>query len=128
MRRPVEFVDFPQSLSEMHQWGPYRAVVRQVIDADTFDVLLDLGFSCYVYQTIRLYGVDAPERHTAAGKVAQAWLRQQMPIGTCVLVTPFKDATTFGRYVATVTVVLDGRVVDVATALVNAGHAVRMDR
>jgi len=130
MRRPAEFSDFPTRLEadSLFGWGPYRAVVRKVIDGDTLDVLLDLGFQCYAYQTLRLRGVNAPERNTLAGRVAQTWLREQLPEGTPVVVTPFKDATTFGRYVADVRMLTEQGVVEVATALLDAGHATRMTR
>lgn len=130
MRRPSEFVDFPPALQEgaMHGWGPYRAVVRQVVDGDTLDVLVDLGFQCYAYQTLRLHGVNAPERYTEAGRAAQGFLRGLLPPGTPVMITPHKDATTFGRYVAVVECLIEGALANVAAVLLEVGHAVRSAR
>ena len=53
----------------------YKAQVRQVIDADTIDVLIDLGFGVHTMQRLRLYGIDAPEMRTEAGKVAKEYVK-----------------------------------------------------
>ena len=49
----------------------YRGEVKSVIDADTIDVLVDLGFGVHTMQRLRLYGIDAPEMKTEAGKIAK---------------------------------------------------------
>ncbi len=38
--------------------------ILKVIDGDTVDVLIDLGFKIYITQRIRLVGIDAPETRT----------------------------------------------------------------
>jgi endonuclease YncB( thermonuclease family) len=53
----------------------YRAQVKQVIDADTIDVLIDLGFGVHTMQRLRLYGIDAPEMRTEAGKIAKEYVK-----------------------------------------------------
>ena len=42
----------------------YNAKLIRVIDGDTIDALIDLGFSVWVKKRIRLYGIDAPETRT----------------------------------------------------------------
>ena len=43
----------------------YSAKVRRVVDGDTVDVDIDLGFGIiYANQRIRLYGIDTPESRT----------------------------------------------------------------
>lgn len=42
----------------------YRATVLRVVDGDTIDVLLDLGFGVSLKERIRFYGVNAPESRT----------------------------------------------------------------
>lgn len=42
----------------------YNAVVTRVIDGDTLDVEIDLGFKVYHRTRIRLYGIDTPETRT----------------------------------------------------------------
>ena len=39
----------------------YKAHIDRVIDGDTFDVTVDLGFRITTYQRLRLVGVDTPE-------------------------------------------------------------------
>jgi micrococcal nuclease len=42
----------------------YKAEVRRVVDGDTFDILIDLGFDTYRHGRVRLYGIDTPETRT----------------------------------------------------------------
>lgn len=42
----------------------YNAQVIRVIDGDTFEVKIDLGFHISIVEKIRLYGVDTPEIRT----------------------------------------------------------------
>ena len=53
----------------------YKAQVKSVIDADTIDVLIDLGFGVHTMQRLRLYGIDAPEMKTEAGKIAKEYVK-----------------------------------------------------
>lgn len=39
----------------------YQGRVLRVVDGDTLDVLVDLGFKTYRKMRLRLYGVDTPE-------------------------------------------------------------------
>lgn len=40
----------------------YSAKVVKVIDGDTIDCLVDLGFNVLVKERFRLYGIDTPEK------------------------------------------------------------------
>jgi micrococcal nuclease len=42
----------------------YNASLLRVVDGDTVDALIDLGFSVWVKKRIRLYKIDAPETRT----------------------------------------------------------------
>lgn len=42
----------------------YKAKVIKVVDGDTCDVCIDLGFDIHVKQRIRFYGIDTPETRT----------------------------------------------------------------
>jgi len=43
----------------------YRVEVTRVVDGDTVDVDIDLGFGmCYKKQRVRLMGIDTPESRT----------------------------------------------------------------
>ena len=39
----------------------YRAKLIRIIDGDTLEAVIDLGFEIGTRKTIRLYGIDAPE-------------------------------------------------------------------
>ena len=42
----------------------YNASLLRVVDGDTVDALIDLGFSVWAKKSIRLYKIDAPETRT----------------------------------------------------------------
>jgi micrococcal nuclease len=42
----------------------YRATVVRVVDGDTVDVMLELGFNVSLKERVRLYGINAPESRT----------------------------------------------------------------
>ena len=42
----------------------YRAKVLRVVDGDTVDVMLELGFNVSLKERVRLYGIDAYESRT----------------------------------------------------------------
>lgn len=42
----------------------YNAEVKKVIDGDTFDIIIDLGFDTFRKGRVRLYGVNTPESRT----------------------------------------------------------------
>jgi micrococcal nuclease len=42
----------------------YKASIIKVVDGDTVDALIDLGFDTHVKRRIRLYGINAPESRT----------------------------------------------------------------
>lgn len=42
----------------------YNAVADRVVDGDTVDALIDLGFNVWIKKRIRLHGIDAPESRT----------------------------------------------------------------
>jgi micrococcal nuclease len=52
----------------------YKAELIRVVDGDTVDLIIDLGFDTSRKERFRLYGIDAPEMNTAEGKAAKAWL------------------------------------------------------
>ena len=42
----------------------YSAKVLNVVDGDTFDCMVDLGFSVHLKARVRLYGLNTPESRT----------------------------------------------------------------
>ena len=58
----------------------YKAKIHRIIDGDTVDVTIDLGFEMTTKQRVRLYGINTPETRTrdleekARGKAAKSRL------------------------------------------------------
>ena len=42
----------------------YEAKVIKIVDGDTIDALIDIGFSVWVKKRIRFYGINTPESRT----------------------------------------------------------------
>lgn len=42
----------------------YNAEVKKIVDGDTFDIVIDLGFDTFRKGRVRLYGVNTPESRT----------------------------------------------------------------
>lgn len=40
----------------------YNAIVKNVVDGDTFDLDIDLGFHIHIHERVRLLNVDTPEK------------------------------------------------------------------
>ena len=63
----------------------FRVVeINRVLDGDTIDVTIDLGFDLYKKERVRVAGVDTPEKRTrdleekALGIDATNWLKQKL--------------------------------------------------
>ena len=58
--------------------------IVKVLDGDTIDVLIDLGFDLYKKERVRIAGVDTPEKRTrdleekALGIDATNWLKAKL--------------------------------------------------
>lgn len=83
----------------------YNAKVVRVVDGDTVDVDIDLGFGIvYANQRIRLYGIDTPECRTRDlvekkfGLFAKEYVENRLRIGdNVVLRTRLDDKGKYGR-------------------------------
>ena len=106
----------------------YRAVVVRVIDGDTIDVDVDLGFYVWIKkQRIRLFGIDAPE---VTGETRQEGLAatehlKSLIDGESIILRTVKGADggdrddSFGRWLGTI---YHGDI-DVNAEMVRSGHA-----
>jgi micrococcal nuclease len=92
----------------------YACKVERVVDGDTIDVVLDLGFDILHKCRVRLYGIDTPESRTrnldekARGKMSSAFLTEAIDTGKQVVIqTKLKDSKgKYGRVLGDV--VVDG--------------------
>jgi len=86
----------------------YNARVLRVVDGDTVELSVDLGFGVMINETFRLYGINAPETRTKdiaekeSGLRAKSRLKELLD-GKSVLVKTMLDSTEkFGRYLCVI--------------------------
>jgi micrococcal nuclease len=58
----------------------YNAICTRVIDGDTIDARVDLGFNVWIECRVRLYGIDAPETRTKNLEEKQAGLKTKQSL------------------------------------------------
>lgn len=82
--------------------------IERVVDGDTFDCILDLGFNVLLAARVRMAGVDTPESRTADaeekvfGLLSKEWLKNNLH-GTVIITTQVeKENEKFGRVLGTV--------------------------
>ena len=78
----------------------YEAEVLRVIDGDTLDLHIDLGFKVGFNTRIRMIGIDTPEKWHPYGKVVKAYLQQLLEGNKIMLDVTKKDK--YGRYLGVV--------------------------
>mgnify|MGYP001568902042 CR=1 FL=1 len=92
----------------------YTATIINVVDGDTIDAMIDVGFKMTTVQRVRLLAVDTAELHDKDhGERVRAQLAKEWMVTTtlgkpCVIHTEKADA--FGRYLAMV--YIDGHCVN----------------
>ena len=82
----------------------YKCKLIKVIDGDTIDVDIDLGFGVWLRnQRIRMYGIDTPESRTRDleekkyGLAAKAFLTEMLDDSHLILKTHQDERGKFGR-------------------------------
>ena len=83
----------------------YRCKIDRVVDGDTVDVDIDLGFGIWLRkERVRLYGIDTPESRTRDleekkyGLTAKSFVQDLLPVGSMqTLRTRKDDKGKFGR-------------------------------
>jgi micrococcal nuclease len=103
----------------------YRATLERIVDGDTIDVLLDLGFKVFTRQRLRLLAIDTPERGQPGYLEATHELAELLnPTGRLqplIVHTIKRDG--FGRWLATVWV--EGSDTSINDQMIERGHARR---
>tara|TARA_Y100000004_G_scaffold89049_1_gene99907 strand:- start:1026 stop:1448 length:423 start_codon:yes stop_codon:yes gene_type:complete len=81
----------------------YKCTVTKIIDGDTIDVDIDLGFDVVLTkQRIRLMGIDTPESRTRnleekeRGLLSKAYMENKCPVGSSITLKSL-DRGKFGR-------------------------------
>lgn len=100
----------------------YKCGVTRIVDGDTVDCEIDLGFDIVYKSRVRLYGIDTPESRTrdldekARGKLATKFLSEHiLHADKLVIQTKLDKKGKFGRVLGVI--VADG--VDLNQALID---------
>lgn len=81
----------------------YKIEVLRVIDGDTIDAVIDLGFDISIQKRIRLHGINAPEVRTkdkkekAKGIKAKEYLESVVKYQNNILYLKSMDKGKYGR-------------------------------
>lgn len=84
--------------------------ILEVIDGDTIDVFIDLGFDIHLQKRVRLDGIDTPESRTTDlhekkfGLESKEWLKHKLDGATKIVIkTKMPDSSEkYGRVLGTV--------------------------
>ena len=107
----------------MNKLFRFQARVVKVVDADTIDLIIDLGFRLNHEIRVRLFGINAPEKNAPGGMEATNYVKGLLPVGTEVTIQTFKNPTDkYGRWLATV--YMGENLVSVNLMLLDKGYAV----
>lgn len=102
--------------------------IKKIIDGDTFDCILDLGFDVLLEARVRMAGIDTPESRTRDkvekkfGLASKAYLKDKMNKAEKIIVRTELDNEKgkFGRVLGTV--YLDGA--NINQQMIDEGYAV----
>jgi micrococcal nuclease len=89
----------------------YKAIVERIVDGDTLDVVIDLGFKITTFQRIRLANIDTPETYNVKkdseeyqkGMVSKNYVEQRIAANNNeILLETEKVPEKYGRYIGTI--------------------------
>jgi micrococcal nuclease len=103
--------------------------VKNVVDGDTIDVVIDLGFDILFASRVRLAGIDTPESRTtdkaekALGLEAKEYLKKQLKDAKTVVIRTEKmnSSEKYGRILGWVYV--NGESESLNNKMINDGYA-----
>ena len=107
----------------------YVRKVENVVDGDTIDVLIDLGFDILFQSRVRLAGIDTPESRTkdlaekALGLEAKEYLKKALKDAKSVVIKTEKmdSSEKYGRILGWV--YINGDTVSLNDMMINDGYA-----
>jgi micrococcal nuclease len=107
----------------------YVRKVENVVDGDTIDVLIDLGFDILFQSRVRLAGIDTPESRTkdlkekALGLESKEYLKKALKDAKSVVIKTEKmdSSEKYGRILGWVYV--NGDTVSLNDMMINDGYA-----
>ena len=107
----------------------YVRKVENVVDGDTIDVLIDLGFDILFASRVRLAGIDTPESRTkdlkekALGLESKEYLKKHLKDAKSVVIKTEKmdSSEKYGRILGWV--YINGDTVSLNDMMINDGYA-----
>jgi micrococcal nuclease len=116
-------------MGEKIMYEYYVRKVEGVVDGDTIDVLIDLGFDILFASRVRLAGIDTPESRTkdlaekALGLEAKEYLKKALKDAKSVVIKTEKmdSSEKYGRILGWV--YTDGNTVSLNDMMINDGYA-----
>ena len=107
----------------------YVRKVENVVDGDTIDVVIDLGFDILFQSRVRLAGIDTPESRTkdkaekALGLESKEYLKKHLKDAKSVVIKTEKmnSSEKFGRILGWV--YINGDTVSLNDMMINDGYA-----
>ena len=107
----------------------YVRKVENVVDGDTIDVLIDLGFDILFASRVRLAGIDTPESRTrdlaekALGLEAKEYLKKALKDAKSVVIKTEKmnSSEKYGRILGWI--YINGDTVSLNDMMINDGYA-----
>jgi micrococcal nuclease len=117
------------TMGEKIMFEYYVKKVTKVVDGDTIDVDIDLGFDISFSSRVRLAGIDTPESRTtdkvekALGLEAKAYLKHAIDSAKSVVIKTEKmdSSEKYGRILGWV--YIDGNTVSLNDMMINDGYA-----
>ena len=107
----------------------YGAKLLRVVDGDTADVMIDLGFSTWVKARLRFKGVDTWEKRTRdleekkKGIAASEFTKKHLELNDGKFVIQSYGKGKYGRVLAEIFVNIDGEETSLNKLLIENGHA-----
>lgn len=81
----------------------YRGTVINVVDGDTVDIRIEMGFNIFAVKRFRLSGINAPEMSDSTNGIDSKSVMEKLILGKDVIVNTYYDHTDkYGRFLATI--------------------------
>lgn len=107
----------------------YKAHITAIVDGDTVDAIVDVGFRLTAKLRLRLLGINTPELHSADAGIRKLAQDAKVAVAVALLdkdvIIKTQKSDAFGRYLASIFVLqADGSWLDFNADLLVRGLAV----
>ncbi len=123
LKKPTSIADRP---AFQHPAYVYKATVTKIVDGDTIDVLIDVGFGTYITKRLRFLLIDTWEvrgEEREKGLLAKARLTELVDTAETVYIQTIMDAEgKYGRVLAWIWTETEDVLLSVNEILLDEGH------